>query len=304
MDEILSKAHYRKAFFLSVSGVILIALLARKYVIPEFDDALEITYVKLIASILDNLIISLFVAVAIGCFIFWLQPEIIKRSAIQVLEPKQINPLLKSATDSSSFWIYKGTCGRYTRATTIPRFAEAARNAGIGRDIRIFLLDPNDTKLCEEYATYRRSLKSAKNGSPWTAASVQEEVIATALTALKFSHSEPLLRIELFFVNHFSAFRLDISDAYVIITKEDKEASALRANAGSYFYASYKDDARLTERQSRKILPPSVMPTEINPTTAAKLITDSQIAIDETLRQLSLQNIVDKVNKPVDPYSS
>ena len=302
MDEILAKTHYRKTFFLSVTTIILLTLLIRKYVIPELDGSLDITYTTLLASLLDNLIISLFLAVAIGCFLFWLQPEIIRRSVIQVVEPKQINPLLKSATDSSCFWIYKGTCGRYTRATTIPRFAEAARNAGIGRDIRIFLLDPNDTGLCEEYATYRRSLKSARTGVPWTATSVQEEIIATALTALKFSQSEPLLRIEVYFVNNFSAFRLDISDVYAIITKEDKEASALRADAGSYFYDSYKDDVRLTERQARRMVLPAIMPDEINSATAIPLIIESQIANSAAISLLNAQHIVDKVNNPTDPY--
>ena len=55
-------------------------------------------------------------------------------------------------------------------------------------------------------------------------------------------------------LEHFSAFRLDISDDYVVITKEDKEASGLRADKGTYFYDSYIDEERLHERQATNII--------------------------------------------------
>jgi len=253
MDEIFSKPHYRRTFFGIVALVLMLALVTRFFVLPYFVPAQALTLAALIGSLLDNLVISLFLAVLLGGFIFWITPKIVKRSAMEVLAPKQINPLLKGAATATRAWIYKGACGRYTRATTIPKLAEAARTEGIGRDITVCLLNPKNEALCAAYATYRRSLKSASSGVAWNRQAVQEEILATAVTALRFQFSEPLLRIRVFFTDHFSAFRLDISDQYVIVTKEDKEASALRADAGTYFYDSYKDDVRLTERQSKEM---------------------------------------------------
>ena len=102
---------------------------------PYFAPAQAMTGAALFGTLLDNLAVSLFLAVFLGAFVFWLTPSIVKRSVIEVIEPKQINPLLKVAATGTRSWLYKGACGRYTRATTIPKLAEAARIEGIGRDI-------------------------------------------------------------------------------------------------------------------------------------------------------------------------
>jgi len=302
MDEILSKAHYRRAFYVVVLLLLALALVMRFWVLPVYEPALKVSATAILASLLDNLAVSVFVTVAIGSFVFWLRPEIMKRSVIEVIEPKQINRLLKTAAETSSSWIYKGTCGRYTRATTLPKFAQAARAAGIGRDVTICILNPRNSALCAAYATYRRSLKSG-NGTRWTQQMVQQEAIATAVTALKFMYSEPLLRIRLFFVDSFSAFRLDISDQYVIVTKEDKEASALKADAGTYFYDSYKD-VRLTERQGSEIKSPGL---ELNGPISEPLLRDviKRVGlVDEaTLDGLDVEYILQGVNSPTDPYN-
>lgn len=304
MEEILSKKHYRRTFYIVVLLILALAIVIRFLVLPQHDSKLSSSGAALFASLLDNLVISLFLTVFIGSFIFWLRPEIVKKSTIEVIDPKQINPLLKKATTDTRFWIYKGACGRFTRATTLPKMAEAAKNEGIGRDIRIYLLSPKNEQLCTEYATYRRSLKSASNSAPWTCEKVQEEVIATAISAMKYQYSEPLLRISIFFVDHFSAFRLDICDQYVVVTKEDKEASALKADSGTYFYNSYKDDVRLTERQSTEIKCCGKLQIqgELSDEMVQDIIKCADL-IDETLLgKISISNIRDLVNTPADPY--
>lgn len=304
MDEIFSKQHYRKAFFLVVTLILVLALVTRFFVLPCFAPSQSLTGAALLGSLLDNLVISLFITVCLGGFVFWLTPAIVKRSAIEIIAPKQINPLLKSAVSATRLWIYKGACGRYTRATTFPKLAEAARIEGIGRDISVCILNPKNDALCAEYATYRRSLKSGSSGKPWSRQVVQQEVLATAVTALKFQYSEPLLRIRVFFVDHFSAFRLDISDQYVVVTKEDKEASALRADAGTYFYESYKDDVRLTERQSKEMS--CSKPLEfIGPLDEAKLreaIGCADLFDEARLADLDMAELLAAINTPRDPY--
>ena len=128
MNEILSKQHYRRTFFGIVALVLLLALVIRFFVLPYFAPAQSLTSAALLGSILDNLVVSLFLAVFLGGFVFWLTPSIVKRSEIEVVAPKQINPLLKSATSATRSWVYKGACGRYTRATTIPKLAQRGAN--------------------------------------------------------------------------------------------------------------------------------------------------------------------------------
>lgn len=304
MDEILSKQHYRRTFFGFVLLILLLALSARFFVLPYFDPKLLLTITSLFGSLLDNLVVSLFLAVFIGAFVFWLTPSIVKRSVIEVVAPKQINPLLKTAANGTRSWIYKGACGRYTRATTIPKLAEAARIEGIGRDITICILNPKNDELCTAYATYRRSLKSGKSGTAWTCQVVQEEILATAITALKFQFSEPQLRIRLFFVDHFSAFRLDISDLYVVVTKEDKEASALRADVGTYFYDSYKDEVRLTERQSKEMMCCGKLEFAdvLDEAKLREAINCANIFDEVNLANLNVARLLACINSPNDPY--
>lgn len=306
MESILKKKHYRSAFYWLVALILLLSIVLRFLVFPQFDTKLEASLLGFGAALLDGLVISLIVTVLIGSFVFWLTPEILKKSVMDVIEPKEIGPLLKKAVTDTRSWTYKGACGRYTRKTTLPTLASAAKNEGLGRDIRITILNPDNDLLCSEYATYRRSLKSANNGNRWTENKVKEEVIATIISALRFRHEEPLLRIELYLTDHFSAFRFDISDQYVIVTKEDKEASGLRADSGTYFYDSYKDDVRLSERQSINVSYEDEVPIGNNLTdeTLRNLILEASIIDQDKLNSLDLSAIRELINSPGDPYSS
>ena len=306
MERILSKRHYRSAFYWLVSLILLFSITLRFLVLPQFDTKLEASLLGFGAALLDGLVISLIVTVLIGSFVFWLTPEVLKKSVMDVIEPKEIGPLLKKAATDTRTWTYKGACGRYTRSTTLPSLASAAKHEGLGRDIRITILNPANDLLCAEYATYRRSLKSAKNVHPWTESKVKEEVIATIISALRFRHEEPLLRIDLYLIDHFSAFRFDISDQYVIVTKEDKEASGLRADSGTYFYDSYKDDVRLSERQSINVSYQDEVPIGNNLTdeTLRALILEASLIDPDKLSSLDLGAIRESINSPEDPYSS
>lgn len=107
MDEIFSKQYYRRTFFGMVALLLLLALVTRFFVIPYFEPAQVLTSSALLGSLLDNFVVSLFLAVFLGGFVFWLTPAIVKRSAIEVIAPRQINPLLKSAASATRNWVYK-----------------------------------------------------------------------------------------------------------------------------------------------------------------------------------------------------
>ncbi|MGQ2965291.1 hypothetical protein [Methylophilus sp.] len=304
MDVILSKEYYRRTFFVMVILIVLLTLITRFFILPIFASEQSQTWTVFLGVFLDNLVISMIVAVFLGCFVFWLTPDIVKRSQIEVIPPKQINPLLKAATISTKSWIFKGACGRYTRATTIPKLADAARVEGLGRDITICILNPKNEELCNSYAIYRRSLKSSNSGEQWNKQLVQEEILATAVTALKYQFSAPQLRIRVFFVEHFSAFRLDIADQYVIVTKEDKEASALRADVNTYFYDSYKDDVRLTERQSQEMASSKNLEFigDVDEHKLREVIRVTGIFEEDKLNDLNLSRLLNSINAPKDPY--
>lgn len=283
----------------------MLAVLVRFIAIPYFDPTAKVNFSQFITATLDTFMISLVITVFIGTFIFWLTPEIVKKSEMEIVNPKEINPLFKKAVTDTKTWIIKGACGRYTRAATLPTLASAAKHEGIGRDIRMIMLDPSNIEVCDEYATYRRSLKSSSSRSPWTLTKVQEEVIATIISALQYKYTEPLLTINIHLANVFSAFRLDISDHYVIVTKEDKEAAGLRADAGTYFYNSYKDETRLIERQSKEVIyhKPIVVNNETTEENLKSLILDVGLVSEEIISKLEIKNILSYILDPVEPYT-
>ncbi|MFC1560571.1 hypothetical protein ACFL3W_01355 [Pseudomonadota bacterium] len=304
MENILQKKHYRSAFYIIILLIVIIAIILRFFVLPQFDPTLITGFLELCAALLDGLLISLIVTVLIGSFVFWLTPEIVKKAVIEVIEPKEIGPLLTKATVDTKSWIYKGACGRYTSATTLPALAKAAKSADIGRDIRLTVLNPGNSNVCSEYAIYRKSLRSSEKDY-WSTTKVQELVLATIVSALRLRHNEPLLRIDIFLIDHFSAFRLDISDQYVVITKEDAKAAGLRADKGSYFYDSYIDDVRLSERQSKEVTFKNEVPMDDQLTNDSlkEIILQADLISVEVLENLDLSAIADGIKLPKDPYA-
>ena len=99
MNDILSKKHYRAIFYLVIGLVLLIAVILRFLVLPQYDTALTSSLPKFSAVLLDGLVVSLIVTVLIGSFVFWLTPEIMKKSVMDVISPKEIGPLLKKSND-------------------------------------------------------------------------------------------------------------------------------------------------------------------------------------------------------------
>lgn len=285
MDNILKLKHHSKSFFTITILIMILIVAIRFYIIPHYDENLVITMNKLVTSILDNLFTSFVTTIFIGAFIYWLTPKIMEKSIMKVIEPKEISPLLQSSAKTSRSWIFKGAAGRYTRAVTLPLMAEAARHEGLGRDIKIFLINPNNEHICNEYSIYRKSLKSGKKDK-WDLEKVITDVIATIVYTMIIKHKEPLLRIEIYLLDNFSTFRYDISDEYAVITKEDKQVSALKADAGTYYYSSYIDELRLNERQGKKV--------NINNNVEKIRDIDNNIDIHHLKKFIKKLNIIDK----------
>ena len=97
MHEILNKKHYRRAFYVIFAILVILILILRYSVLPLFDQTLQAAIVPTIASFADKILTSLVVTVAIGSFIFWLTPDIMSRSQMEVIEPRTISDLLEQA---------------------------------------------------------------------------------------------------------------------------------------------------------------------------------------------------------------
>lgn len=183
----------------------------------------------------------------IGLLIKFLVPEISIKSQLDIVHPQDINPILKEMARKTKKWIFKGACGRYTRSATLKIISEAIMEDNRPRTVSLFLLNPKNVHACTCYAEYKNSLSKTQE---WNCKKVQEEILATIITGMiyKCKHSS-LLTLDIYLLDTFSVFRVDISDECVIITKEDKDASGLKAVHDSHFYDYYSDDTHYLKEQ-------------------------------------------------------
>ncbi len=283
----------------------MLLIVVRYLVLPLFDNSLRISFTQVIGSLIDGFVVSLIITVILSSFVLWLTPDVMSISHMDVIEPREIRELFKDAMLKTEHWFYKGGCGRYFRAKTLPEIAKNARIKSSFKEIIVLILDPTNDNLCAKYATYKRSLKSARQDSPWTKERVRNEIYATILDTVITKHREPLLRIDLGLTNYFSSFRFDLSSNYVIVTKEDKLAPAMRCDRGTCFYQSYRDEIILAYNQARKINQLSSVPplsvSQLNSQQVKKLFLE--IGLDnQSMNEQDFDEVLNLVKDSKNPY--
>ena len=305
MQDILERPHYRKLFFLVMALLLVIILVVRFFVLPAFDDKLAITPSSLTASLLDDVFTSIVVTVAIGGFVFWLTPQVMHKSKLESVEPHDIGDLLRSAANDTSEWWFRGGLGRYTRTTTLRLMDEAARRKNVRLQITIEILDPDNQELRASYATYRQGRNSAlADASPWTETRVRHELLATILRAYKTKAQETMLDVKVVLSQFYSSFRLDVSSQYVVVTKEDKRAPALRCDKGTYFYNAYRDDVMLSASQGRHLgsKPAELDLSHLTPSVARQLFEHLLIKTDGVSDE-GMASVIVMASDTKDPYA-
>lgn len=252
MNEILRKRHTRNYFYALMLGVIILILIIRYSVLPDFYPNTAAGLGDFLAFLFNGLVTSLLVTVLIGSFMYWIQPKSINNAKIEIEDQKSLKEMFDIAFSSSEIWYYKGGCGRYFRTKTLPALAQIAREKSQSKEILVVILDPTDDELCRKHALYRGGMASQQiEKDKWDLSKVQSELFATIVSTIVTQANEPLLRLSISLCPHYSSFRIDLSDSYAVITKEDRNAPAIICHKGTYFYKSYKDEVILSLNQSK-----------------------------------------------------
>lgn len=302
MQQLLSSPHYRRFFFLIAALLIIVSILVRYIVLPEFDSSLHTEFVEVLASLVEKLLTSFCVTVLIGCLVFWLEPKVMTRSEMAIVPPADISGLLTSAAVSTDKWWFRGGTGRYLRAMTLPELSNRAQHSSSTRELNVQLIDPANLSACHEYASYRASLRSAKeNASQWTRDQVRTEIYATILSIFVTAKENSLLQIKLTLLASFTSFRLDLSSDYVVITKEDRLAPGVRCDYGTFFYQAYQDDLRLTARQGRSI--PVTVEPDLATIQSVRTLFDRLGISGEDLPDSMLESALESAQQPRNPYA-
>lgn len=303
MEVIPEKPHHRKTFYLIVGLALVLIVIVRFFVLPAPRDDTYSTALTMAAAVLDALFATGLATVAIASLLFWLSPTVMKRSRIDVIEPREIRPYLDQGRDGAREWWYRGGCGRFTRAVTIPSLARQARDRNVTKLVKIQILDPTNARTCRAYAEHRNRLRSGKN-TRWTAETVREDLLATIVGAYTWRVEEPLLELEIGLHTAFSLLRIDLSDKLAVVTREDPLEPALTCEAKSFFYESFLEDLRLTLGQSRK-LPQNVNGIPRNGLNAAAVrpfLQDLGLSFDPPLDERAIARVITLVMEAKNPY--
>jgi hypothetical protein len=269
--------------------------------IPKISTYLNQEHVSIINTILDALLSTGVSTVIIASLAFWLTPRVVKRSQMDIIEPKEIKDYLEKARDTDEYWFAGGT-GRFTRSKTIPKLATDARFSNFSKKIVLILINPDNDIVCKNYVNYRNRVRSGIKEN-WELKKLKKEIFATVLSAYSWKREQPLLDLTIGLINHYSMFRIDLSTKLLVITKEDTSEPALMCEKDTFFFKSYLEDLRLSLSQSQilNVNVEGILFNELNGEKIRNFLTSLRLDIS-ILDGEDLNDIAEMVKKGENPY--
>jgi hypothetical protein len=168
-----------------------------------------------------------------------------------------LEPVFADAREHTRSWTFKGGTGSYTRAMTLPKCVDLAKQSNPRRQLTFHLeiLDPANVELCQRYAAYRASLPSSAGpkSEPWDVERVQKEAYATVLAAGVYMESYSLLDVYVYLASTMSTFRYDLSDTSVIITQDDADFPAMVISNNNPAYHAHFTELKMSREQARPL---------------------------------------------------
>lgn len=301
MEQILLSKYARKVFFFITGILFILILLIRLLVIPKISMYISQEFINISNAILDAIFSTGVSTVVIASLAFWLTPRIVKKSQIDIIDPKEIKTYLERARDTDEYWFSGGT-GRFTRSTTIPKLAADARFSNFSKKIVLIMINPDNEGVCSNYVKYRNRIRSGVKTN-WNHKKLKKEILATIVSGYSWKREQPLLELTIGLIDHYSMFRFDLSTELVVITKEDPTEPALMCEKETFFFKSYLEDLRLSLSQSN-ILDEDVegIPfKELNVETISSFLTS--LGLDTSkLKEDDFNDIKELVLKGENPY--
>lgn len=174
---------------------------------------------------------------------------------VRVLTGNQIGGAHAAAREGTVVWLFRGGTGTYLRAVTLPECVRTARLNRRRLEVKIQIIDPTDTGVCDRYARFRNTLAPHPDGTGeiWTTDRTRKEAYATILAACWQRQRYDLLDIAVGLTTTMSTFRWDLSSNAVILTQEDPAGQALLFNSDKIQYGYWDIELRNSFNQARAV---------------------------------------------------
>jgi len=297
----------RRPLFLSVLGLVallVIVMVARlTWLSPVVPAASTVpAYIASLQNITDNVAAAIVVSAFVIFLVAVATPRLFIKEDIAVLSPWLIRSTLGAALGTTREYWFRGRSGRYFRHEVLPALDRASRNDNTSRQISVFLPNPSDEKTLEHYAKYRNSLGETSTTSI-TSASIRVEILATILSLIKYSKTNAFMEPRIVLCQGFTLFRTDLSDEYVILTREEKSWPAFISSRGTKFFDSIKEEMRQELDWGKRIeIPDNIGATLHDKRTILEAIGMIKELADIRLSDEEGEQIAMAIRSPKDPY--
>lgn len=251
MDKIFGNSYIRNKFIFAITILLVLLLLIRFFVFPI--ETLVDKWNEIFTSFIDKFVASVFTAIVVGFFLYWMQLEEKKREIEFTDSSYEIEKHLKKARATTEKWCFNGGLGRYTKFSTIPELSRKASDERRTISVSLVMINPFNRRLLQKYIEFRISVEDESKKKSWIELEVQSEILTTIVTAFYYKKINQFLNISLYIKDFFTLTRMDISSSVAVITREDPSIPSIIAKKGSYMYRHYSEEFQQVLRQSNEL---------------------------------------------------
>jgi hypothetical protein len=222
-----SEVQKLKMFFFFTTIILLTILIIFYVILYKFPNLLDNDINDILKAILLNLIAAIFTSIIIGLLIFFLLPSEKKMLSVEIVEPNRTKNLHDWALKNTDFWYHFGHTARWVRVTVMPYLSNISIEKGIKTVVKIIIINPLNYDLCRQYSNYRNRISFKEKGDNKSVESISADIYATILKSQYYNQNNCGLEVKVFFTNHFTIYREDLSRKVVFRTQPDPRAPCL-----------------------------------------------------------------------------
>lgn len=226
---------------------------------------------------------------------------------VRSLSGDKLEQALAEARRDTDRWVFKGGTGGYLRAVTLPECIRSARQRRRGFTMRIEIINPDDERVCVDYARFRQTFANRQAGVPtleWTTQRARKESYATVLAACWYRQRLDTLDIDVSLSSIVPTLRFDMSASSLFITQDDQLRVNFLVESDQPLYDYYATELHQSREQSTPLDLRGTVPLSEEPTVdeVGRLFEGLGIPLPLSFTDTDIGEIAEKALHAENPY--